>query len=156
PVLGHALRQAQGQQIEFRHRPLGRKVGEIHPQRLLRHHIGWIVSEEIGAFRDLVGGDDKVEAGPRRDGGGVVLPPERARRAGEGREDLGDDVEFVHRRRHQKPSSSSGTGSPNSGARFLCAMRSRAALTKPGSSPAKKSWAMPTYSSITTLAGMSL
>src|SRR5665213_2256389 len=152
PFLTHR-RQREIEQVIFRRGAFGREIGEIHPQGFFCHRGRGIVRKKIGIRGDLICGDHQIEAGARWNKRRVILQPQRAGIFRERREIAGDEAGLIHPL--QKSNSPSGTGKPNSLARFRRAMRSSAALTKPGSSPAKKSWAMPTYSSITTLAGTS-
>ena len=95
PVGRDRVRQGQVQKIMRWLRALGRQVGQVHPQRLLRDGAGRIEAEEIHAFGDGVGGDHQVVAGPRRQQRGVVLQAERAL-ARQWGEVFGDDTEFIH------------------------------------------------------------
>ena len=69
---------------------LGREVGQIHPQRLLRDHVGGIVGKEMHATDDRVGGQHEVVARRRRDHRRVVGQAKRARMGGE-RTEIGRD-----------------------------------------------------------------
>ena len=46
PGVGHRLRQRERQQKACGFRALGGEVGEIHPQRLLRHHVGGVSAKK--------------------------------------------------------------------------------------------------------------
>ena len=59
-------------------RALGGQIGQIHPQRLLRDGARRIEGEEIGAFRDGVGGDHQVMTGTRRQQRSIVRQAESA------------------------------------------------------------------------------
>ena len=61
------------------------------------HQVGRIEGEEVRAFGDGVGGNDEIEAGPRRDQGGIVLEAETAL-ACQRREYLSDHGKLVHDR----------------------------------------------------------
>jgi hypothetical protein len=63
---------------------LGRKIGQVHPERLARDRIRWIVGEEMHALDDGVGRDDNIVARWLQDRGIV----EEIKRAGIGRQRL--------------------------------------------------------------------
>ena len=89
--------QHQGKKIEFGRGALGGEIGKIYPQCFAGDGRGGIEGKKISAFGDLVGGDDEIKAGARRNQGRVVCQSEGAGMGCQRREDFSDDVELVHR-----------------------------------------------------------
>ena len=52
------------EEIPVRLCALGGEVGQVHPQQLARDQVRRIIGEEMHAFHQGIGGDDKVVARP--------------------------------------------------------------------------------------------
>ena len=94
PAIADPLRQRQCEQEAHRLRALGREIGQIHPQRLLRHRVSRIVRKEMHIADDRVGLEHQIAAGRRCQRGAVIDEPKRARMGRKRPEITGDQTVF--------------------------------------------------------------
>ena len=96
--------QRERQQKSERPSGLGRKIGQIHAQRLAGDCPRGIVGKEMDTRNQRVGRQHKVFAGRRSHQRGVVAQAQ-ARRPRQRREVPGDEIGFAEARRHEEDES---------------------------------------------------
>ncbi len=94
PGVVHRRRQRERQEKARGLCALGGEVGQIHPQRLLRHHVGGVLGEEMHAADDGVGGQHQLLVGREIKRRGVVSEIEGAGVLHKRPEKMGDQAIF--------------------------------------------------------------